>query len=186
MSLNKDDVFNFEKHAPTLEKVSVGLGWDAQAGKGPAYDLDASAVLLSEDGKLVSAKHACYFSNKLTADGAVQSMGDNLTGAGSGDDETINVTLSKIDSRVKKIVFWVTIYGATERKQSFEQVKNAFIRIYDTGTKVELAKFDLNENYILETAVEFAELNRVGNGWEFKAVGKGHTKSIAEVFNLYR
>lgn len=186
INLSKDVSFDFEKHEVAgLTKVAVGLGWDVSAARGPAYDLDAMAVVVGSDGHLLSKGHLCFFNNKQTPDGSVRTLGDNLTGVGSGDDETIQVDLTRVDDRAQKIVFWVNIYDAANRKQSFEQVKNAFVRLYDQDTKKELCRFELKDNFFLETAVEFAELNRVGNSWEFKAIGKGHNKSVTEIAKVY-
>jgi tellurium resistance protein TerD len=187
-NLGKNEVFDFDKHS-VGNRLAVGLGWTTKGNVGSdAFDLDASAVLLDAEGRIIqrSPKYVCYYNNKQTADLSLQSQGDNRSGStGSNDDETINIDLERIDARVQRIVFWITIHEASIKKQSFEQIASSFVRLYDRQSKKELCRFDLKDSFILETAIESVELNKVGSSWEFKAIGKGHTKSLRDIINLY-
>ena len=173
ISLSKGGNVNLSKEAPGLNKIMVGLGWDARATDGAAFDLDASAFLVKLDGKVRSDSDFCFYNNKVVAGGAVQHTGDNLTGAGEGDDETVKVELSKIPADLDKVVFAVTIHEADARKQNFGQVNHAFIRIVNEDGGQEIARYDLSEDASIETAMIFGEIYRVGADWKFKAVGQG-------------
>jgi tellurium resistance protein TerD len=173
ISLSKGGNVNLSKEAPGLNKIVVGLGWDARATDGAAFDLDASAFLVKLDGKVRSDSDFCFYNNKVVADGAVQHQGDNLTGVGEGDDETVKVTLSGIPADLDKVVFAVTIHDAEARKQNFGQVSHAYIRIVNEEGGAEIARYDLSEDASVETAMIFGEIYRVGTDWKFKAVGQG-------------
>ncbi|MDD1616859.1 MAG: tellurium resistance protein TerD [Methylococcaceae bacterium NSP1-2] len=173
ISLSKGGNVNLSKEAPGLNKIIVGLGWDARATDGAAFDLDASAFLVKLDGKVRSDNDFCFYNNKVVGDGSVQHMGDNLTGAGEGDDETVKVELSKVPTDLDKIVFAVTIHDAEARGQNFGQVSHAYIRIINEEGGVEIARYDLSEDASTETAMIFGEIYRVGADWKFKAVGQG-------------
>jgi tellurium resistance protein TerD len=173
ISLSKGGNVNLSKEAPGLNKIVVGLGWDARATDGAAFDLDASAFLVKLDGKVRSDNDFCFYNNKVVADGAVQHQGDNLTGVGEGDDETVKVTLSSIPADLDKVVFAVTIHDAEARKQNFGQVSHAYIRIVNEEGGAEIARYDLSEDASVETAMIFGEIYRVGTDWKFKAVGQG-------------
>jgi tellurium resistance protein TerD len=173
ISLSKGGNVNLSKEAPGLNKIIVGLGWDARATDGAAFDLDASAFLVKLDGKVRSDNDFCFYNNKVVADGAVQHQGDNTTGAGEGDDETVKVTLSSIPADLDKVVFAVTIHDAEARKQNFGQVSHAYIRIVNEEGGAEIARYDLSEDASVETAMIFGEIYRVGTDWKFKAVGQG-------------
>jgi tellurium resistance protein TerD len=173
ISLSKGGNVNLSKEAPGLNKIVVGLGWDARATDGAAFDLDASAFLVKLDGKVRSDSDFCFYNNKVVGDGAVQHTGDNTTGAGEGDDETVKVELSKIPADLDKVVFAVTIHEADARKQNFGQVNHAFIRIVNEDGGQEIARYDLSEDASIETAMIFGEIYRVGADWKFKAVGQG-------------
>ncbi|MDO9140311.1 MAG: TerD family protein [Methylobacter sp.] len=173
VSLTKGGNVNLSKEAPGLNKIAVGLGWDARATDGAAFDLDASAFLVKMDGKVRSDSDFCFYNNKVVGDGAVQHQGDNLTGAGDGDDEVVKVELSKVPAELDKIVFSVTIHDAEARKQNFGQVSHAYIRICNEDGGAEIARYDLSEDASVETAMIFGEIYRVGTEWKFKAVGQG-------------
>ncbi len=173
ISLTKGGNVNLSKEAPGLNKIVVGLGWDSRATDGTDFDLDASAFLVKMDGKVRSDSDFCFYNNKVVGDGAVQHMGDNTTGAGDGDDETIKVELNKIPSDLDKVVFSVTIHEAEARKQNFGQVSHAYIRIVNEEGGQEIARYDLSEDASIETAMIFGEIYRVGSEWKFKAVGQG-------------
>ncbi len=173
VSLSKGSNVNLSKEAPGLNKIAVGLGWDARATDGAAFDLDASVFLVKMDGKVRSDSDFCFYNNKVVGDGAVQHMGDNTTGEGEGDDESVKVELSKVPGELDKIVFAVTIHEAESRKQNFGQVNHAYIRIINQEGGAEIARYDLSEDASIETAMIFGEIYRVGSEWKFKAVGQG-------------
>ncbi|NOT13491.1 MAG: TerD family protein [Methylococcaceae bacterium] len=173
ISLTKGSNVNLSKEAPGLNKIVVGLGWDARTTDGAAFDLDASAFLVKLDGKVRSDNDFCFYNNKVVADGAVKHAGDNLTGAGEGDDETIKIELAKIPADLDKVVFAVTIHEAEARKQNFGQVSHAFIRVVNEEGGQEIARYDLSEDASIETAMIFGEIYRIGSDWKFKAVGQG-------------
>lgn len=173
ISLTKGGNVNLSKEAPGLNKIIVGLGWDARSTDGAGFDLDASAFLVKLDGKVRTDNDFCFYNNKVVADGAVSHTGDNTTGAGEGDDETIKVELSKVPADLDKVVFAVTIHEAEVRKQNFGQVSHAYIRILNEDGGAEIARYDLSEDASIETAMIFGEIYRVGAEWKFKAVGQG-------------
>ena len=173
ISLSKGGNVNLSKESPGLNKIVVGLGWDSRATDGAAFDLDASAFLVKADGKVRTDNDFCFYNNKLVSEGAVQHMGDNTTGVGDGDDETVKVELSKVSADLDKVVFAVTIYEADIRKQNFGQVNHAYIRVVNDETGQEIARYDLSEDASIETAMIFGEIYRVGSDWKFKAVGQG-------------
>jgi tellurium resistance protein TerD len=181
VSLAKGGNVSLTKAAPNLTRVSVGLGWDVRATTGADFDLDASALLLNGSGKVISDHHFVFFNNLRSPDGSVEHTGDNLTGEGEGDDESINVDLSGVPAECERIVFPVSIYDAENRGQSFGQVRNAFIRIVDRSDDNELARFDLSEDASTETAMVFGELYRHGGEWKFRAVGQGYASGLAGI-----
>ena len=185
ISLSKGGNVNLSKEAPGLNKIVVGLGWDARITDGSAFDLDASAFLVKLDGKVRSDNDFCFYNNKVVADGAVQYAGDNTTGAGEGDDETIKVELSKVPSDLDKVVFAVTIHETEARKQNFGQVSHAYIRIINEEGGQEIARYDLSEDASTETAMVFGEIYRVGSDWKFKAVGQGFTGGLGSLASSF-
>lgn len=170
-----------------LSLVGVGLGWDPNEGTGYDFDLDASAFMLGENGRIPADEYFVFYNNQKSPDGSVESTGDDLTGGNSdgGDDETINVDLTKVDSKIQEIVFTATIYKAEERKQNFGQVRNSYIRIYDAKTDTEIARYDLDEDFSIETAVEFGRLYRRGGEWKFEAMGIGNKGGLQSLVNKY-
>ncbi|SOB49213.1 TerD family protein [Pseudomonas lundensis] len=187
LSLTKGGNLSLTKEAPGMTKVLVGLGWDARSTDGQDFDLDASAFLLKADGKVRADSDFIFYNQLKSVDGSVEHTGDNRTGKGDGDDEAIKVDLSKIPADIHKIAFTVTIHEAEARRQSFGQVRNAFIRIVNQDTNVEVGRYDLDEDASTETAVIFGELYRHGTEWKFRAVGQGFNgglKPLAESFGL--
>ena len=170
-----------------LTLVGVGLGWDPNEGTGYDFDLDASAFMLGESGRIPTDEYFVFYNNPKSPDGSVESTGDDLTGGNSdgGDDETINVDLSKVDPKIQEIVFNATIYKAEERRQNFGQVRNSYIRIYDAKTNAEIARYDLDEDFSIETAVEFGRLYRRGDEWKFEAMGIGNKGGLQSLVNKY-
>jgi tellurium resistance protein TerD len=169
-----------------LQQAGIGLGWNpnAQASTEP-YDLDASAFMLSESGKLVGNDFFVFYNQPVSPDGAVRSSGDNRDGEGDGDDETLLVSLGSVDPRVAEIVVVVTIHDAAERRQNFGQVRNAFIRIYDQANGQEICKYELDEDFSTESAVEFGRLYRRGGAWKFEAIGRGHNGGLEGLLSQY-
>jgi len=185
VSLTKGGNVSLSKIAPSLTNVAVGLGWDVRTTTGADFDLDASALICGANGKVLSDQHFVFFNNLTSPDGAVEHTGDNLTGEGEGDDETINVNLAALPDTVDKVVFPVSIYDANTRQQSFGQVINAFIRIVDTSNGTELARYDLTEDASTETAMIFGELYRRDGEWKFRAVGQGYASGLAGIAKDY-
>jgi tellurium resistance protein TerD len=181
VSLVKGTNVNLTKEAPGLTAVAVGLGWDLRTTTGTDFDLDASAILCTDAGSVVSDRDFVFFNNLASANGAVQHTGDNLTGEGEGDDEVIKVDLTSVPAEAAKIVFPVAIYDGDARKQTFGQVRNAFIRVVDQASGDELARYDLSEDAGSETAMIFGELYRHGTDWKFRAVGQGYSTGLAGI-----
>ncbi|UYQ60682.1 TerD family protein [Streptomyces peucetius] len=181
VSLGKGGNVSLSKEAPGLTAVLVGLGWDVRTTSGADFDLDASALLLNETGKVVSDQHFVFYNNLTSPDGSVEHTGDNLTGEGEGDDESIKVNLAAVPAGVARIVFPVSIHDATARGQSFGQVRNAFIRVVNQAGGAELARYDLSEDASTETAMVFGELYRNGTEWKFRAVGQGYASGLAGI-----
>ena len=158
-----------------LFKVGVGLGWDPNEGTGFDFDLDASAFMLGENKKIPKDEFFVFYNNQKSPDNSVESSGDDLTGGNSdGDDETLTVDLAKVDLKIQEIIFTVTIHDFESRKQNFGQVRNSFIRIYNAQTNEEIAKYELDEDFSVETAVEFGRLYKRNGEWKFEAMGIGY------------
>ncbi|MET7854739.1 TerD family protein [Streptomyces avermitilis] len=185
VTLAKGGNVSLSKEAPGLTAVTVGLGWDVRTTTGADYDLDASALLCSDSGRVISDLHFVFYNNLTSPDGSVQHTGDNLTGEGEGDDESINVELAQVPAEVTKIVFPVSIHEAHSRGHSFGQVSNAFIRVVNRANNVELARYDLSEDASTETAMVFGELYRHGGEWKFRAVGQGYASGLAGIASDY-
>jgi len=186
ISLQKGQKVSLTKDNPGLKKVLVGLGWDVnQYDTGGAFDLDTAAFLLGDNGKTASSNDFVFYGNLQHTSGSVQHLGDNLTGAGDGDDEQIKIDLSKIPANVSRIAFTVTIYEAEERRQNFGQMNNAFIRIVDESTGEELLRYDLGEDFSIETAIVFGELYKNNNEWKFNAIGSGYQGGLAALCSNY-
>ena len=184
----KGQKVDLTKNNPGLSKVLVGLGWDVNKYDGQAaFDLDTAAFVLAPNGKVSSDSDFVFYNNLKHSSGAIQHMGDNRTGIGEGDDEQIRVDLSKVPSSVDKIAFTVTIHEAEERRQNFGQVSNAYIRIMDESNGKELIRYDLGEDFSVETAVIAGELYRSGSEWKFNAVGsgfKGGLRALCQNFGV--
>ncbi|MDN3671572.1 TerD family protein [Flavobacterium branchiarum] len=166
-------------------KFTVGLGWDSNSSStGEGFDLDASVFLVGANGKLPSDNHFVYYNNLKSPDQAVVHTGDNLTGDGDGDDEKIQIDLSKIAPEVSEISFVVTIHHADTKRQNFGQIRNSFIRILDQSN-VELVKYELDEDFSIETAVEFGRIYKRNDEWKFEAVGVGMKGGLQDYLNKY-
>ena len=174
ISLTKGQKVDLTKGNPGLSKLLIGLGWDVNRfDSGSAFDLDAAAFLLDSNGKVTIDSDFVFYNNLTHSSGSVQHLGDNLTGAGEGDDEEIKVDLTRVPANINRIAFTVTIHDAESRKQNFGQVSNAFIRVVDEVKNQELIRYDLGEDFSIETAVVVGELYRQGNEWKFNAMGSG-------------
>lgn len=186
VSLQKGQKVSITKDKPGLSKILVGIGWDINNfDTGGAFDLDSEAFLVGEDGKVTRQEDFIYFGNLKHPSGSVEHCGDNLTGVGDGDDEAVKIDLSIIPMEIKKIVFTVTIYEAESRRQNFGMINNAFVRIVDEEKKEELLRYDLGEDFSIETAAVFGELYRNGDEWKFNAIGSGYQGGLAAICSSY-
>ena len=185
VSLSKGGNVNLSKEAPGLTKILVGLGWDARSTDGQDFDLDGSAFILNDQGKVRSDSDFIFYNNLTSSDGSVQHTGDNLTGQGEGDDEAVKVNLAGVPGDVDKIVVAVTIHDAAARNQNFGQVSNAFIRVVNDDNATEIARYDLSEDASTETAMVFGEVYRAGTEWKFRAVGQGFAGGLGPLAANY-
>lgn len=186
INLSKGQKVDLTKGNPGLKNIMVGLGWDANVfDSGADFDLDASAFLLGENGKCPTEREFIFYGNLEHASESVKHMGDNLTGEGEGDDEQIQIDLTKIPANISKIAFTVTIYEADQRRQNFGQVSNSFIRIVDESNGSELIRYDLGEDFSIETAVVVGELYRHNGEWKFNAIGSGFQGGLAALCAHY-
>lgn len=166
-------------------KFTVGLGWDSNSSStGEGFDLDASVFLVGANGKIPNDNHFVYYNNLKSPDGSVIHTGDNLTGEGDGDDEKIKIDLSVVSPDVNEISFVVTIHHADTRRQNFGQIRNSYIRILDQ-TNTELVKYELDEDFSIETAVEFGRIYKRNNEWKFEAVGIGMKGGLQDYLNKF-
>jgi tellurium resistance protein TerD len=176
-----------QRESINAPKFTIGLGWDTNTSStGSAFDLDASVFILGDNKKIIADEYFVFYNNLKSPDGAVEHTGDNLTGDGDGDDEQIKVDLSKIDSKVAEICIVVTIHEAETRKQNFGQVRNSFIRIFDTATGADILKYELEEDFSIETAVEFGRIYKKDNNWKFEAVGVGMKGGLQDYLTKYQ
>ena len=186
ISLSKGQKVSLTKDNPGLKKVIVGLGWDVNGfDTGAAFDLDAAAFMLGDTGRVTKSEDFVFYGNLKDPSGSVIHMGDNRTGVGEGDDEQITVDLTLVPANITRIAFTATIYEAEARRQNFGQVNNAYIRIYDETTGAELLRYDLGEDFSIETAVVFGELYKNGTEWKFNAIGSGYQGGLAALCANY-
>lgn len=186
VSLQKGQKVDLTKTNPGLKSVIVGLGWDTNKyDGGHSFDLDTAAFLTNESGKVGSDADFIFYNNLKDTSNSVEHLGDNLTGEGEGDDEQIRIVLGTLPANVSKISFTVTIHEAVERSQNFGQISNAYIRIMNEETKEELIRYDLSEDFSIETAVVVGELYRHGEEWKFAAIGAGFQGGLAALCNNF-
>jgi tellurium resistance protein TerD len=185
ISLQKGGNVNLSKEAPGLTKMTVGLGWDIRATDGAGFDLDGAVFLLNQSGKVRSDNDFIFYNNLKSADGSVVHSGDNRTGAGEGDDETITIDLSKLPADVDRIVVGVTIHDAEVRRQNFGMVGKAFIRCINANGNTEIARYDLSEDGSTEAAMIFGEVYRNGADWKFRAIGQGFQGGLGPLAKNY-
>lgn len=186
INLSKGQKIDLTKTNPGLTKIMVGLGWDTNRySGGHDFDLDASAFLVDQNGKALSDKSFIFYNNLQSEDGSVVHTGDNRTGDGDGDDEQLLVNLQQVPSGVHRVVFTVTIHDADSRNQNFGQVSNAFIRIVNDETHEEIVRYDLGEDFSIETALVVGEIYRHGNEWKFNAIGSGFQGGLASLITEF-
>ena len=186
VNLQKGQKVSLTKDNPGLNNVVVGIGWDINRfDTGGDFDLDAAAFMLTDAGRVSNQDDFIFFGNLTHPSGSVRHLGDNLTGAGDGDDEQIRIELSKVPANISRITFTVTIYDAEQRRQNFGQVSNAYVRIFDESNGVELLRYDLGEDFSIETAAVFGELYKNGAEWKFNAIGSGYQGGLAALCNNY-
>ncbi|UDY23237.1 TerD family protein [Nocardioides sp. Kera G14] len=185
VSLSKGGNVSLTKEAPGLTNVTVGLGWDARTTTGQDFDLDASALVLGANGKVLSDAHFIFYNNLTSPEGTVRHTGDVRDGAVAGDDEAIEVDLSSLTPESERIIFAVTIHEGQQRGQNFGQVSNAYIRVVDRADDNEIARYDLSEDASMETAMIFGELYRNGADWKFRAVGQGYASGLVGIVTDY-
>ena len=185
VSLSKGGNVSLSKTDPSLVRIRIGLGWDTRSTDGQDFDLDGSAFLLTDSGRVRSDSDFIFYNNLVSVDGSVTHTGDNRTGEGDGDDEALIIELNKVPAEVTKIAFPVTIHDAEMRRQSFGQVSNAFMRIVNEETNVEVARYDLTEDASTETAMIFGELYRHNGEWKFRAVGQGYAGGLGAICSQY-
>lgn len=185
ISLFKGNNISLSKEVPGLHTIDIGLGWDARVTDGVAFDLDASAFLLHSDGQAASDANFIFYNNTISPDDAVVHHGDNLSGIGTGDDESISVNLTRVAADIQRIVISVTIHDAETRKQNFGQISNAYIRIINKANDQEIARYDLSEDYSMETTIIFGELYRHNSEWKFRAVGQGFSGGLGVLAQTY-
>ena len=185
ISLTKGGNVNLSKEAPSLTQMAVGLGWNPRATDGQAFDLDAVAFLVNEAGKVRADQDFIFFNNLKSSDGSVEHTGDNLTGDGDGDDESIIVQLDHVPANIKSLFITVTIHDADIRRQNFGQVSNAFVRLVNHENGQEVLRFDLSEDYSTETAMVFGEVYRHHGDWKFRAIGQGYSGGLLSLCQQY-
>ncbi|MGZ8158635.1 MAG: TerD family protein [Methylobacter sp.] len=185
VSLTKGGNISLSKTDPTLKNLIVGLGWDARPTDSADFDLDASAFMVKEDGKVRSDSDFVFYNQTKSTCGSIEHTGDNRTGAGDGDDESVVVLLDKVPADIQRVVFTVTIHDAEIRKQNFGQVSQAYVRVVNKDSNSEVARYDLSEDASIETAMVFGEIYKHGAEWKFKAVGQGYAGGLAALARQY-
>ena len=185
VNLQKGGNVSLTKSEPGLKKINVGLGWDLRATDGADFDLDASAFLLGESGKVRGDQDFIFYNNAKSSDGAVEHLGDNRTGEGEGDDEVVAVNLEGVPADVQKVVVAVTIHDAESRRQNFGMVQSAFIRVVNAENNNEIARYDLSEDASTEAAMVFGEVYRHNDEWKFRAVGQGFGGGLGPLASNY-
>ena len=185
VTLSKGQNVSLSKTDPLLKHILIGLGWDARSSDGQYFDLDASIFMTTDNGKVLSDDYFIFYNQLVSPCGSVQHTGDNLTGDGDGDDESLIVELAKVPDNIKSLFITVTIHDADVRKQNFGQVSNAFVRLVNHETGQEVLRFDLSEDYSTETAMVFGEVYRYNNDWKFRAIGQGYSGGLLSLCHQY-
>lgn len=186
INLQKGQKVYLTKSYKSISKLLIGLGWDINSYDGNfEFDLDTSIFMIGQNDKVTKDSDFIFYGNLKHDSGSVEHMGDNRTGAGDGDDEVIKIDLTKVPSEINKIVFTTTIYDAIERNQNFGQVSNAFIRIVDATSNTEILKYNLGEDFSIETALVVGEIYRYDNDWKFAAIGSGYSGGLKMLCQVY-
>ena len=185
VTLSKGQNVSLSKTDPLLKHILIGLGWDARSSDGQDFDLDASVFMTADNGKVPSDDYFVFYNQLKSPCGSVQHTGDNLTGDGDGDDESVIVELEKVPANIKSLFITVTIHDAETRRQNFGQVSNAFVRLVNHETGQEVLRFDLSEDYSTETAMVFGEVYRHNGDWKFRAIGQGYAGGLLALCNQY-
>ena len=186
ITLAKGQKVDLTKTNPGLKNIIVGLGWDVNKYDGGfSFDLDTAAFLTGANGKVTADTDFVFYNNLRHPSGSVTHLGDNLTGAGDGDDEQIKVSLDQVPTNIEKIAFTVTIHEAVQRSQNFGQVSNSYIRVMDESNGTELIRYDLGEDFSIETAIVVGELYRHNGEWKFNAIGSGYQGGLAALCNNF-
>lgn len=185
VSLSKGQNVSLSKTDPSLKHILIGLGWDARSSDGQAFDLDASVFMTADSGKVLSDSYFIFYNQLQSPCGSVKHTGDNLTGDGDGDDESLIVELEKVPESIKSLFITVTIHDADSRRQNFGQVRNAFVRLVNHETGQEVLRFDLSEDYSTETAMVFGEVYRHNGEWKFRAIGQGYAGGLFALCKQY-
>ena len=185
LSLQKGGNLSLSKAAPNLTNILIGLGWDVRTTDGAAFDLDASLFMVGDTGKVRSDADFIFYNQAKSSCGSVEHTGDNRTGEGEGDDESVKVNLANVPANVSRLVVTVTIHDAQARQQGFGQVGGAFMRVINSADNSEIARFDLSEDYSTETAMIFGEIYRHSGEWKFKAIGQGYSGGLAAMCQQY-
>ena len=185
VTLSKGQNVSLSKTDPLLKHILIGLGWDARSSDGQDFDLDASVFMTTDNGKVPSDDYFVFYNQLKSPCGSVQHTGDNLTGDGDGDDESVIVELEKVPANIKSLFVTVTIHDAERRRQNFGQVSNAFVRLVNHETGQEVLRFDLSEDYSTETAMVFGEVYRHNGEWKFRAIGQGYAGGLLALCNQY-
>jgi tellurium resistance protein TerD len=186
INLAKGGRVDLSKEAPSLKKIGVGLGWDTNTtDTGADFDLDVSVFMLNANNKLPANEFFIFYNNLKSPDGSTEHTGDNLTGEGDGDDETIYVDLDKISSDIEELTFIVTIHDAENRRQNFGQVRESFIRIYNRENNEQILNYELEEDFSTEISIEFGRLYKKNGAWRFQAVGTGYNSGLQSFVDKY-
>ena len=189
INLSKGQRISLEKASPGLKQIFIGLGWDVNVtDTGADFDIDASLFLVDSSEKLISDQHFIFYNNQISPDPeqSIQQRGDNRTGAGEGDDEIIDVNLKTVPTNIDKVIITVTIHEADKRQQNFGQVSNAFVRIVNAENEQEVIRYDLTEDFSIETALIMAELYRKDGEWRMNAVGAGYEGGLQALVERYQ
>jgi tellurium resistance protein TerD len=185
INLQKGQNVSLNAESPGINHLLAGLGWDTQSFAGAAFDLDVMVFLTDGSDKVISDNHFVFYNNLKSPDGSVEHTGDNLTGDGDGDDESILVSLANVEARVEKVIFTASIHEAEQRRQTFGQVRNAYIRIVDKANGQEIIRYDLSEDFSIETSIVVGELYRRNGEWKFKAVGQGYKDGLVSLLRAH-
>jgi len=186
VNLTKGQKIDLTKGNAGLNNIVIGLGWDVNKYDSDSdFDLDASAFILNSSGKVRTDEDMVFFNNNKGGNGSVEHTGDNTTGEGEGDDEQIKIDLSKVPADVEKVAFVITIHEAEQRNQNFGQVSNAFVRVVDESKNEEIVRYDLGEDFSVETALIVGELYKHNNEWKFAAIGSGYQGGLLAVCKDY-